>query len=53
MLAIVALSVVPVRVQRVADVFGTVSDTSGAVVSGAAVFLRNLGTNGTRHHTQP
>jgi hypothetical protein len=49
LLAVVTLSVAPVQAQQTtADVLGTVSDFSGAVIPGALVSLRNLGTNETQ-----
>jgi len=48
-LAAVLAPALPARAQyTVGRVEGTVSDASGAVVSGAKVTLRNLGTNATR-----
>ena len=49
LLAIFAFSVARVQAQQTtADVLGTVTDPSGAVVPGAMVSLRNLGTNATQ-----
>jgi hypothetical protein len=49
LLAIFSLSIAPVQAQQTtADVLGTVSDPSGAVIPGASVSLRNLNTNETQ-----